>query len=229
VYLLFMLLLPTAGTTAEKAAAYGVPSTAQEFIRRAREGYYDGMKTFTDKHAHRAWRRRFHQEMRCWRRTFRNEMRENAFRWQQNWGAGCPPYGIGAWFALPFVAALRAGLWLLCISALVSLLATGAVFGVPLPAGVPVWAGVLCLFVFYQFLAWPLKAWRHACFYSTTHGPHPAPPFIWGFDALIGIASLVLLLWVAGHHLPQIHEAIKNIPPVIHQAVEAVKTWWARW
>ena len=40
-YILMWIILPSAGTPAEMAAAHGAPSaTAQEFIRRAREGYY---------------------------------------------------------------------------------------------------------------------------------------------------------------------------------------------
>jgi phage shock protein PspC (stress-responsive transcriptional regulator) len=48
-YFFLMLVLPSADTAAEKAAAYGAPSTAQEFIRRAKEGYYEGMKTWGDR------------------------------------------------------------------------------------------------------------------------------------------------------------------------------------
>ena len=230
-YVLLIFLLPTARTPAEIAAAHGPRPTAQEFIRRARDGYYEGMKTFADKHAHREWRRRFRQEMRCWRRTFRNEMREHARTWQPGgppgWGPGFQP-GTGAWFALPFVSILRAGLVLLWIFALVSLLATGTVFGVSLPGGLPVWAGALCLFVLYLFLAWPLKAMRRAYYWNAAGGPFCAPPFAYAFDTFIGIGFVVMLLWLAAHHLPQIHEAIRRIPPLIHEAVEAVKSWWAQ-
>jgi phage shock protein PspC (stress-responsive transcriptional regulator) len=229
-YVLLIFLLPTAKTPEEKAAAQGPPPTAQEFIRRAKEGYYEGMKAFADKQAHREWRRKFHREMRGWRRAFHHEMRANTRHWQQgfvpHWAPGFQP-GIGAWFALPFVSILRAGLALLWIVALVSLLATGAVFGVLLPAGIPVWAGVLCLFAFYLVLAWPLKAMRRAYYWNAAGGPFFAPPFIYAFDAFIGIGFVVVLLWLAGHHLPQIHEAFRNIPPLVHEAVNAVKDWWA--
>jgi phage shock protein PspC (stress-responsive transcriptional regulator) len=229
-YVLLIFLLPTAKTTAEKAAAHGTPFTAQEFIRRAKEGYYEGMKAFSDKHAHREWRRKFHHEMRGWRRAFRNEMREHVRSWQPGgppgWAPGFQP-GIGAWFALPFVSILRAGLALLWIAALVSLLATGAVFGVALPGGIPVWAGMLCLLMLYHFLAWPLKAMRRAYYWNVAGGPSGAPPFIYAFDAFIGIGFVVLLFWLAGHHLPQLHDAVKNLPPTIHQAVDAVRNWWA--
>ena len=217
-YVLLILLLPTARTPAEMAAAQGPPPTAQDFIRRAKEGYYEGMKAFSDQHAHREWRRKFHHEMRASTR-----------QWHQGfvpWAPGFQP-GFGAWLALPVVSVLRAGLALLWIFALVSLLATGGLFGVALPVGLPVWAGVLCLLVLYHFLAWPLKAMRRAYYWNVAGGPFCAPPFIYAFDAFIGIGFVVLLLWLAGHHLPQIHEAFRNIPPLIHEAVAAVKSWWA--
>jgi hypothetical protein len=117
---------------------------------------------------------------------------------------------------------------LLWIFALVSLLATGTVCGVPLPVGMPVWIGVLCLFMLYHFLAWPLKAMRRAYYWNAAGGPFCAPPFIYAFDAFVGIGFVVVLLWLAAHHLPQIHEAIRHIPPLIHEAVDAVKSWWAQ-
>ena len=64
VYLLMSFIVPVASTPSEKAAAAGAAATAQEFIRRAKAGYYDGMKTWHDKEAHRAWKRKFKQDMR---------------------------------------------------------------------------------------------------------------------------------------------------------------------
>ena len=230
-YVGLIFLLPVARTPEEKAAAQGPPPTAQDFIRRAKDGYYEGMKTFADKHAHREWRRRFRHEMRCWRRTFRDERREHARTWQPGgapgWAPGLPPGG-GAWFVLPFVSAMRAGLALLWIFATISLLATGTVFGVPLPGGLPVWAGVLCLFVLYHFLAWPLKAMRRACYWNAAGGPFFAPPLVCAFDAAVGAGFAVILLWLAARHLPQIHEAIRHIPRLIHEAGDAVKSWWSQ-
>jgi len=228
-YVLLIFLLPTAKTPEEFAAAQSPPPKAQDFIRRAKEGYYEGMKSFADKHARRAWRRKFHDEMRGWQRDFHQEMRTHARHWQRGfapqWAPGLHP-GVGAWFALPFVSLARAGLALLWILTVVSLLATGMVLGVPLPAGIPVWAGLFGLGALYLFLAWPLKALRRAYYWSAAGGPFFAPPFVYAFDAIVGIGFVFLLLWLAGHHLPQLHEAMRNLPPVIHQAVSAVKDWW---
>lgn len=49
-YLLLAIIVPAAKTPAEKAAAAGtVVATAQDFIRRAKAGYYEGTKAFHDK------------------------------------------------------------------------------------------------------------------------------------------------------------------------------------
>ncbi len=55
VYLVMAVIVPAARTPTEKTAAAGMAATAQEFIKRAREGYYQGMRSFQDKESHRAW------------------------------------------------------------------------------------------------------------------------------------------------------------------------------
>ena len=67
VYLVMAIVVPEARSPEEKAAASGIPSTAQEFIRRAKEGYYEAMKGFPDRKARREWKRRFKREMRAQR------------------------------------------------------------------------------------------------------------------------------------------------------------------
>jgi phage shock protein PspC (stress-responsive transcriptional regulator) len=74
IYAVMAIVVPEAQSPEEKAAASGMPSTAQEFIRRAKEGYYEAMKDFPDRAARREWKRRFKQEMRA-----------NADQWRTNW------------------------------------------------------------------------------------------------------------------------------------------------
>ena len=74
VYVVMAIVVPEARSPEEKAAASGDPSTAQEFIRRAKEGYYEAMKGFPDRKARREWKRRF-----------KREMRANADQWRYNW------------------------------------------------------------------------------------------------------------------------------------------------
>ncbi len=229
VYLVMAIIVPTADSPEEKAAAYGAPFTAQEFIRRARAGYYDAMKSFPDRQARREWKRRFRQEMRGWRMSFHREMETNAHQWKHNWqrhwGAG-PASGVG--FALPLFSVLHGALAIAWIGTLISLLATGTIFGAPLPTGVPVWIAALLLLFVYGFLVWPLKAARRAFYYGGCGGPRWAWPFVCLVDLLVWLAVAAVVVWLAIRYMPQAKEALHNLPPVVHEAANNIKEWWAR-
>jgi phage shock protein PspC (stress-responsive transcriptional regulator) len=225
VYVIAGLIIPDANTPEQKAAAYGAPATAQEFLRRAKQGYYEAMKGFPDRHARREWKRKFKRDMHDWGNAFQRDMSAQAenvrCRWQTQW-ASHP----GAGLALPIVSLLHGAIVILWISALVSLLATGAVFGVALPAGVPVWIAVIVLMIAFGMLAWPLKAARKAFYYWSA----PSAPFALFclIDAVIWVAVVAALLWLAAHYLPHAREALHNIPTVVHDMVDTIKGWWNR-
>ena len=228
-YLVLAIVVPVADSPADKAAAYGAPFTTQEFIRRAKAGYYDAMKSFPDRQARREWKRRVKQEMRDWRTSFHRDMDANSHQWRHNWhrywGAGAPS-GFG--FALPFFSLLHAGLAIAWVGTMISLLATHTVFGTALPAGVPVWIALLLLLFVYGFLVWPLKAARRAFYYGGCGGPRWAWPFVAAVDVLVWIAVAAVVVWLAVRYMPQAHEAIRNIPPVVHEAVDNIREWWVK-
>ena len=158
VYVVMAIVVPEARSPEEKAAASGFPATAQEFIRRAKEGYYEAMKGFPDRKARREWQRRF-----------KREMRAHADQWRYNWHsywAEHAPVHPGMGFALPFLSLMQGAATVVWICAIISLLATGAVFGLALPANVPVWVAALLLFIAYGILVGPLKFARRACYYG---------------------------------------------------------------
>jgi len=230
VYVLMAFIVPTAYTPAEMAAAQGGgPSTTQEFIRRAKAGYYEGMKPLRDKQAHREWKRKFKREMRGWKYNFQREMHENAHQWQQNWSqheGQHPRFWIGMGFTLFVLKLCKLLCFGVTIYAVYSLLSHGHVFGVPMPADIPVWVGVVFLIVFYHFVTWPIKAMQYGCYY-------PGPPRGYGpasgpLDGLVWLGFIVVLVWLADHYVPQVHEALLNLPPAIHHTVDHVKEWWAR-
>jgi phage shock protein PspC (stress-responsive transcriptional regulator) len=220
-YILMMLILPSANTTADKTAAYGAPPTAQEFIRRAKAGYYEGMKTFGDRQARREWKRKFKQEMRGWKRDFQREVHQGAHQfhhfWSQNWH---PP--AGAWIAISVLTFLCVIITLLGIASVISLLATGAVFGIHL-VGIPTWAGVIILIIGFQMLTWPVRAMRHGFYYGG--GPVYAGPFVHLWNSLFWLALVVLALWYANHHSTEVHEALRQIRPELHRAFDSVRQW----
>lgn len=227
VYLLLVIVVPQAKSAEEKAASSGEPFTTQEFIRRAREGYYEAMKNFSDRHAHREWKRQFKHEMRGWRRTFRHEMRARA--WEQ---AACRPNIVGAapvpLVALPVISLIHGAVTLFWLCATISLLATGTFFGATLPAQVPVWIVVVVLLFAYGFVSWPLKATRRAFYHGACSGPPWAWPFVFMIDVVVWLAFAAVLLWLAFHFLPVAHDALQHLPGVAREAAENIRDWWQR-
>jgi len=241
VYLILMIILPSPETTAEKAAAYGFPATAQEFIRRARDGYYEGVRTWRDRHAHREWRRRFKREMKGWGRRLRDEARAEAYRAAAaavpaSWAPGpsaasIPPAApsFGLLFILPLVSILRAVFAVVCFFSVISLLATRTVFGVPPPAHMPLWVALVLLLVFFTIISWPLKALRHACYWHAGRAPYFVSPIFWFVDAVVGLGCAVLVIWLVDRFVPHAHEALHALPATLHHLLDVVKQWWGTW
>jgi phage shock protein PspC (stress-responsive transcriptional regulator) len=217
VYIMLAIVVPKARSPEEKAAASGDPFTAQEFIRRAKAGYYEAMKDFPDRRARREWKRRF-----------KREMRANADMWQHNWHsywAERAPFHPAMGLTLPLLSSLHGAATILWLCAFISLLATGTVLGVALPANMPVWVAALLLFMAYCMLVWPLKAARRACYWSIGR-----PKWTWSFvfllDALVWVAVVATLFWLAFHYSVELQGAIQGIPSLAHQASNDLQSWW---
>jgi phage shock protein PspC (stress-responsive transcriptional regulator) len=217
VYLVMAFVIPEARSPEEKAAASGFPSTAQEFIRRAKEGYYGAMKGFPDSKARREWKRRFKREMRTQTDRWR-------YNWHSYWTQSAPntPRTI---FALPFLSVLHGAATVIFIIAIVSLLATGSVLGLARPAGVPVWILLIVLLVAYGILTGPLKFARRSYYYGGGR-PKEAWSYICFLDTVIGIAVALALLWLVVHYMPELRNAIRHIPGVAHEAADDIRAWW---
>jgi phage shock protein PspC (stress-responsive transcriptional regulator) len=217
VYVVMSFVIPEARSPEEKAAASGFPTTAQEFIRRAREGYYEAMKGFPDRKARREWRRRF-----------KREMRAHADQWRCNWHSYWTehaPAHPGMGFALPFLSLVQGAATVVWICALISLLATGAVFGLALPANVPVWVAALLLLIAYGILVAPLKFARRSCYWGLGRARW-AWSFVFLMDAIVWVAVVAVLLWLACHYLPELRDAVHSVPSLAHQAADDIRTWW---
>jgi phage shock protein PspC (stress-responsive transcriptional regulator) len=229
-YVIMVFLIPSAVTSTEKAAAHGAPFTAQEFIRRAREGYYEGMRSFGDRRARREWKRRFKQEMRGWRQDFQREMHETAYQcannWRRHWDQRPFP-AVGWMIGVPVLRLLSTLVSLLCVFSLVSLLATGAVFGILLPASIPVWAGLVILLIAFQVVALPLRVMRHAMYYGIGYNPVCAG-WLHFWNAVAALGFLAVVVWFAHSHSVQVHEAVRGLPHEIHRGVDAIRDWWEK-
>ena len=230
VYLVMAIIVPEARTPAEKAAASGMAATAQEFIKRAREGYYEGMKSFHDRHARRAWKRKFKQEMRGRKYNFRREMHANTQQWQQqwqqNWAQQAPPV-FGPVFIAPFLSILLFALVVLMLWAIYSIVTMHAVFGFALPATMPLWVGILLVVVAYQLIAWPIKSVRFACYYPAPHHLHGG--LLGGLiGSLIGLFFIGFGIWMMDRHVPEFHEWLVQLPTLLQHLADVVKGWFAQ-
>ncbi len=70
-YLVAIIIIPKAVTPEQIAEAYGPSFTAHDFVRMAREGYYEGLRNIPDRQARQEWKRKFNREMRDWKDKFR--------------------------------------------------------------------------------------------------------------------------------------------------------------
>ena len=235
-YILMMIILPRAETSAEKAAAYGAPSTAEEFIRRAKAGYYGGMKAFGDKKAYREWKWQFKQEMRQHKRDFQRDFHRNMGQWRDDWRQhwrqhwGQYPQGFGgSWIAGSFLSLLLTIVTLVGLCAVLSLILTGSVFTFGLPAGMPLWLGIVLLFLILHIIKWPLRVARHAAYYHGAIGPgyhYGAGSFLFGL--LWWFAFLFFVMWVSNHHSVRAHEVLEQVRHQTHSAVDSLRDWWDR-
>ncbi|MFT3868145.1 MAG: PspC domain-containing protein [Nibricoccus sp.] len=235
-YLVAMIIIPTAETPGEKAAATGPAPNAQEFIRRAREGYYQGLKTFGDRDARRAWTRKFKSEMRGWERRLRHEYR---WGWQRRVppvppvppvspmaGVASMPPPEGAHVMLPLLATMKAILLFFCVLAILSLCTSGTVLGVALPGNLPMWAGIVLVVFAYKILVAPIKAIRRNYYYRLNGWPGTCGPFTEFWLSILPFAVLALGIWMADCFIPGFHHALQNFPSFCHHIGESVQQWW---
>ena len=219
VYVIMAFVVPEARSPEEKSAASGIPATAQEFIRRAKEGYYEAMKHFPDPKARREWGRKFNRNMRA-----------NADQWCHNWRsywAECATVHPAMGFALPFLSLLSGVAMILFVSILISVLATGAIFGRPLPGDLPVWQAAVVLLLAYGVLVVPLKLARRACYHGMRQ-PGKSWSFVFLLDALIWLGVVLVVVCLTMHYFPEVRDAFYRIPSLFHQAVDDIRTWWTQ-
>jgi phage shock protein PspC (stress-responsive transcriptional regulator) len=242
-YCVSILIIPQALTPGEKAAATGPAPTAQEFIRRAKEGYYEGFKTMGDREAHRAWKRKFKYEMREWKHRLRRE-----YRW--GWWAhptpaapftppatpvsptpNMPPPPAppeGAHVVMPVLSTLKALLLFFCVLGILSLFTTGSLLGIPLPGHMPAWAGIVLVILAYKVVVAPIKAIRRNYYYRLNGWPVYFHPFTEFWLTLLPFVVLAFGLWLADYFIPGFHQALLNIPVFLQNASESIRQWWTQ-
>jgi len=231
IYLVARFIIPVARTPEEMAAATGPSQTAHDFVRMAREGYYEGMKSFPDRQARREWKRKFRRDMRDWKRNFRWDMR---YRCGGLPPTGSPPFppgpppSEGFPVALPILSLLKALMLFFLWFAVISLIATGSILGMHHPGGLPVWAGVFLLILAYKVVVSPIKALRRACYYRSFGWPYYWHPLAELWHGLFTLCFLVLFVFLADRFIPGFHQALLAVPGFLQHAAEAVRHWWTQ-
>jgi phage shock protein PspC (stress-responsive transcriptional regulator) len=221
-YFVMAFSVPLADTSEEKAAAMGGTPTAKDFIRRAKEGYYEAMKDFPDKEQRRAWKKRFKRDMHAWSENFKNQIQGNAAQWghnwQSHWGPPSQPHPV-AWIAMPVLSILSAVLWICGVGVILSILKTGGIFGLVLPAALPIWLSIVIVIALCQLIEWPLKVARFSIWAPGGRG-HYYPRG----NGLIWLAIFCCIAWFVYPH--QTQEFIHNLPPFMHRAFDSISAWW---
>lgn len=190
-YIAAMILIPYADTSEQKAAARGLPFNAQELVNRARKSYQQFSERKEWGYAHwNNWKTQRHQwkhDHRAWKR---------AARAQKSGYGNHPLFGaISALFALVWIVGL------------IGLITSGTIFGIALPAGVPLWVAIVILFVLFHAVTGPLQAGR------THHGY--GDPWFALVDG-IGILFIAIAFAFCYIHYPSVQEFVNHIPTYIH-------------
>jgi len=195
VYFVMMVVIPHARTSEEHAEAQGLPFNAQEVIDRARQHFSDFKNNQDEwkqqwKGRHRRWRRQFVRHQRAWRRTLPEIF------WSHE-GARNLPYAtrVLAGATMPIFGLVSAAMFVLFVYALISLSTRQMVFGQALPPNVPLWAGLLGLFVLYHVLSAPLKIARYAA-------SQAAPGWYSPWAGFVEAAFAVLFFWLVYAYVP---------------------------
>jgi phage shock protein PspC (stress-responsive transcriptional regulator) len=203
-YFVMMFIIPPANTSEERAAAFGLPFSAQDLIDQAKKNYA-GMKN--NKEWKNNWRQQRHQ-WKQWRRT----MREQARSWQPMAHEHIYyPAQVVTGLIRSILGVAIFALFILMVAGIFMLVKTGSIGGWALPAGIPLWAAIVGMVVLFQILASPLHVPRHGGV-CTSHGyvlhHHPYT----ALGEAVWLALIVLGVWYGYHHVPAIHAFIQNLP-----------------
>lgn len=206
VYAVLMFVIPYAETSEERAAARGQPFNAQAVIDQAMR-QIEHLKTGKD------WKRHWQRQQ----RQLRRQLRQTAAPYVWNAQAA---YASQVWAraTAPVAGLILAAMTLTLMFALYSLTTTHAVFGVALPDGVPLWAGIVILFGLYQVIAVPFASMQRAAAAQSQPGLvvwlSPATNLIW-------LAAIGFSVWYGYTHVPAVHDAIDTVVTTLrHTAAE---------
>jgi phage shock protein PspC (stress-responsive transcriptional regulator) len=186
-YVAALIIIPYAETPSERAEAYGIAFNAQHLVEQAKK-HYSNLKSGSQK-----W----------WQRST---------QWwnQRPHGAVNPATQIATIVMVPVAAVFIAFVSVVWILAVISLVTTGSVLGIPLPAAIPVWMAILILVALHGIVVSPVKgafrAWRHSDV---------------GYSALallggaVWLGLFIFALWFAYNYIPEFQAVIEALPSIL--------------
>jgi phage shock protein PspC (stress-responsive transcriptional regulator) len=205
VYGVMTFVIPYAETSEEHAAASGRPFNAQELIEQAKRNYAD----FT---TNNDWKRQWWRHQREWKRQWRRTTAPHT------WNASAM-YASQVWATAtaPVFGLIHAALALAMVFSLYSLTTTHAVFGVALPPGVPLWAGIVIVIGLYQVVAAPFTAMQRAA-----AQPHQPGIVVWMAPVanLVWLAAIGYSMWYGYHYVPAVHDAMERVNTTLRDVAQ---------
>ncbi|HEX7137366.1 MAG TPA: PspC domain-containing protein [Vicinamibacterales bacterium] len=219
VYGVLMFVIPSANTAEERAAAHGEPFNAQELIDRAKKGYADiGGPTFSW-----GWLGNWRREHRAWRRQHRAARR--AVWWPPPPVVPAPHFNyatrIGAGLMIPIFSLVSVLAFMAFAYACASLVMSREAFGRPLPLEVPLWLGLLVVFLAYNAISWPLRTARRASYFAVG-GYHYGMVAAW--DGVLSVGFAIVIAWIAYQTMPEVHDLVNALPGFW----DVLRTTWDR-
>jgi phage shock protein PspC (stress-responsive transcriptional regulator) len=212
-YVVMSLVIPFATTAEERAAARGMPFSAQDMIDQAKDNY----RNFR---ASTKWRRQRARWRREWRRTMRAGGIHIAAGPIPPAGAAQANYALQVWAGVvtPFLALGRAVLLVVLALAILSLVQDGDVFGWLPPADLPLWMGVLGLVIAYHLAASPFRAIEAGLSRHRSQATE-------AWTGLLTLAVTLFVLWLAYHNVPEFREFVQDIPDMWQSIVDSFRDW----
>jgi phage shock protein PspC (stress-responsive transcriptional regulator) len=225
-YLVLMFVVPYANTSEEHAAAHGVPFNARVLVERAKRKAADFA---TSTGASAEWQKSRAQWRDDWRQAraqWRSDWRRSRDEWRAQRRAGfasrstAPPTAFAPPRPVPYAAHVFTGILIAILGlflalfsivwviVLLSLVTTGAILGWPLPFDIPFWIGIVGLAFAWLVVALPIKALRRVA-YGPAGGFHG--PWVAAWDGIAGIAVLIVIAWLAYHHVPAVRDFIGHL------------------
>jgi phage shock protein PspC (stress-responsive transcriptional regulator) len=227
VYLAALIIIPYAETSEERAEAYGLPFNAQELIDQAKKHYANFKKDSEE------WWQKSGPGGKEWKelkQNVRNAARQarrtaRHARWTarhaRRWAQEPPPpkmdnaSQIVTAVMLPVFGIIIAVFTVIFILALISLASTGALFGWPVPVGIPLWAGILILVVLYSAVVSPFKAAFRG--WHPWAGRYYGLPAVWGGTVWLG--CLIFGSWLAYNYVPEVRYFVESLPAIFNDLV----------